>query len=63
MAERITINDIRKAGFCASGARGTIEHYGVDFRDFMKNGMDQDEFLAIGEGFARIVVERKLERG
>lgn len=57
---RITITDIRKAGFCAKGARRWLEGYGFDFRDFLKNGAPVADILATGDGQAQQVVEIKL---
>lgn len=56
----ITINDVRKAGFCPSGARHWFEAYGFDFRDFVKNGLPAKTLLATGDAQAQAVVDRKL---
>lgn len=58
----ITIDDIIKAGICASGARRWFNAHGLDFRDFMRNGIDAELLLATGDAYARQVVDRKLER-
>jgi hypothetical protein len=62
MGVRVTINDIRLAGHCVSGARDLFRAYDIDFREFIRNGMDSDDFLATGDAFAKQVVERKMER-
>lgn len=59
---RITINDIRAAGHCVSGARDWFARQGLDFRDFLKNGISAADFLASGDGQAAQVFRRKLER-
>lgn len=59
---RITINDIRAAGHCTKGARRWFENYGLDFRDFLKNGISGADFLATGDGLAAQVFQRKIER-
>lgn len=56
--EKITIDDCR-ALHCAIGIRRWFESYGFDFRDFLKNGIAQDKFLATGDGYAKRIVERK----
>lgn len=61
-AINITMADIRKAGFCASGARGWFRARGISFNDFLKSGMAADEFIAKGDDLSRAVVERKIER-
>lgn len=64
MSDRITISDVRRAGHCVSGARDWFERHGLDFRDFVKNGISEDDFLASGDALAAAVVEhkRKLDR-
>ncbi len=57
--ERITIQDVRVAGYCASGARRWFESYGLDFRAFMRDGIDREPFLATGDAMAARVVEVK----
>ncbi|MGN5375792.1 hypothetical protein [Sphingomonas hankookensis] len=58
----ITIQDVRDAGYCASGARRWFESYGFDFRDFMQNGIDQERFLATGDAMAQRVADLKADR-
>jgi len=58
----ITISDVRAAGLCAKGAREWFEQHNFDFRDFLKNGIEAEKVLATGDGLARQVVNRKLER-
>lgn len=58
----ITIDDIAKAGLCGSGARRWFHNYGLDFRDFMKNGIDAEVLLATEDARAQYVVDKKLER-
>jgi len=58
----ITINDIRAAGHCVRGAREWFDRHGLDFRDFVKNGIDEQRFLASGDALAARVVEMKRER-
>ncbi len=59
---RITITDIRQAGHCVAGAREWAKAYDIDFRDFIKNGIDADVLLATGDAMAEQVVQRKIER-
>lgn len=58
----IVMDDITKAGICASGARRWFHAHGLDFRDFMANGIDAEALLATGDAYARQVVDHKLER-
>lgn len=58
----ITITDVRAAGHCVRGARAWFESYDLDFRDFLKRGIDDDAFLATGDAYAIEIVNRKRER-
>lgn len=60
--EIITIDDVRRAGHCALGARRWFERHGFDFRKFLRKGIDVETFLATGDGQAQQVVDRKRER-
>ena len=62
MGVNVTITDIRLAGHCVAGARDWFKAYDLDFREFIRNGMDSDILLATGDGLAVQVIERKLER-
>jgi len=63
--DRITINDVRQAGYCVSGARRWFEQYGFDFKAFIRDGCTEEEFLARCEGDACAlrVVAVKRENG
>lgn len=58
----ITMDDIIKAGHCASGARRYFRAHGMDFNDFMRNGISATEFMEKGDALAVRVVARKLAR-
>jgi len=58
----IKITDIRLAGHCATGAKQWFDDMGIDFKDFLKNGIDSEKLLATGDGLARQVVSRTKER-
>ena len=53
----VTINDVRRAGYCPSGARRWAEMHGIDFRDFLKNGIAASRLLETGEPMAIRAVE------
>lgn len=59
---RITIDDVRAAGHCPAGTRNWFLEHNLDFRDFLKNGIDAKTFLVDGDALAEQVVTRKLER-
>lgn len=63
MAEdRVTIDDVRRAGYCVSGARAWFRAREIDFAAFLKDGLPADEFLARGDHLAVDVVEKKIKR-
>ena len=58
----VTIDDVRLAGHCARGAKVWFQQYGLDFRAFLRNGIDTETMLATGDGNAQQVVARKRAR-
>ena len=58
----VTITDIRRAGYCASGARRWFEARGYDFRDVLKNGVSAEALLATGDAMAERSVRFAVER-
>lgn len=59
---KITIDDIRQAGHCVRGTRDWFDQHGLDFKDMLKNGIEESEFLDTGDALAQQVVERKRAR-
>jgi hypothetical protein len=59
----ITITDVRRAGYCASGAKRWFTDHGFDFRDVLKNGVSAEAMLATGDAMAERVVAGALRRG
>lgn len=57
----ITIDDIRRL-HCVRGARRWFEQNGLDFRDFLENGISEERFLATGDALAQEVVDDKRAR-
>jgi len=45
---RITINDARAAGICPR-QRFFFERHGLDWRDFVKNGIELEKLRATGD--------------
>lgn len=58
----IKITDIRLAGHCPSGAKQWFDDMGIDFRSFLKDGIDSETLLATGDGLAKQVVSRAKQR-
>lgn len=59
----ITMNDVTAAGHCARGTRRWFEQHDMDFKDFLKNGIDADLFIEKGDHLAADVVEKAKNRG
>ena len=53
----ITMNDVRACGMCSSGARVFFERHGLDWGDFLKNGIDVETVTKTGDAMALTVVE------
>lgn len=52
---KITIDDAKNAGFCVAGLRDFAEKHHLDLRDFVKNGIEEEVLIALGE---QAVVDR-----
>lgn len=52
-------------GFCSRGARAWFKRHGMDYIDFVRNGIAEEKLLATGCGFAHALVEhaRRVEEG
>lgn len=56
----IRVDDIRRAGYCATGIRRWFEVQDLDFREFLKNGILATALCASGDAMAERVVALKL---
>lgn len=58
----VHIHHIRAAGICVSGARTWFPRYGLDFRDFLENGIDAQILRDTGDPLAaRAVAEAEKD--
>lgn len=46
----ITITDLRRSGHCARGIKNWFEVQGLDFKDFLKNGIPAETLYNTGDG-------------
>jgi hypothetical protein len=53
---RVTIQDARELGFCVGGTRTFMERHGLDFKAFLRDGLDAADLLATGDAMAERVV-------
>ncbi|HAT1683650.1 TPA: hypothetical protein I8Y21_004405 [Klebsiella oxytoca] len=55
---KVTLVHIRQAGYCPQGARQFARRYGLDFRQFIRDGyIDAEILLATGDALAIRLVE------
>lgn len=60
--ERVTIDDVRRSGHCVRGAKDWFDRHGLDFRAFLRDGIDEAEFLTNGDALAERIVAMKRAR-
>lgn len=53
----ITMADIRRVAMCSSGTRAFFLKHGLNWSDFLKNGIPAEELEATGDAMAIRVVE------
>jgi hypothetical protein len=58
---KIRMRDIRAAKMCSRGARAWFTRHGLDWAEFITNGIDAELVLATGDAMAIRVV--KVARG
>lgn len=59
---KITIEDIRRGGGCASGLRAFFNHYKLDLKGFLKRGyIESDELINTGDELAIQIVKRAIK--
>jgi len=58
----VTINDVRAAGLCVNGSRAWFARHGLDFRAFVREGLDAKTLLATGDAMALRVVEHARQQ-
>lgn len=62
MTNRVTMDDVRAAGYCASGVRTWFADKGLDLRAFVRDGISEDDFLALKDAHADAVVRLKRQK-
>jgi hypothetical protein len=53
----VTMQDIRAARMCSGGTRAFFTRHGLDWSDFLKNGIPAERLAATGDAMALRVVE------
>lgn len=54
--------DLAAIKFCNRGARQFFERHGLDWSDFMKNGIESETVEHIDDAMVRRVIERAKQR-
>ena len=58
----ITIDHVRAVGLCVNGTRTWFARHDLDFRAFLREGLDADTLLATGDAMAQRVVDHARNR-
>lgn len=58
----VRLCDARAVKFCNKGGRAFAVRHGLDWAGFLKNGLDESEFLATGDAMALKAVEVARKR-
>jgi len=57
----VYVRHIRQANLCASGTRTWFARHCLDYSAFLKDGIDADKILALGDHFGNTVVAKAKE--
>lgn len=57
MSVTVTMRDIRAARMCSRGTRSFFVRHGLDFNDFLTNGIHAEKLEATGDAMAVRVCE------
>lgn len=55
--DRLTIHDLRRANLCVKGLARHFDELGLDFKEFVRNGMPVEEAMKHGD---EAVIRRAL---
>ena len=58
----VILDDLTCLKYCRSGSRTFFDRHGLDWWDFVQNGIDADKLLAIDDAMAHMVVESARSR-
>jgi hypothetical protein len=58
----VTMQDVREIKLCAGGARAFAKQAGLDWPDFLENGIPASKLLATNNDFAARAVENARKR-
>ena len=55
---KVTMQDVRAAKMCSRGARLFLKRHGVDWSEFLAEGVDAEKLIATGDAMALRVVRK-----
>jgi hypothetical protein len=58
---RVYVRHVRQCGFCLSGVRKWAELHGLDYRDFLSNGIPVSQILQIQDAYAKQIIDRAIK--
>lgn len=58
----VTIEDVRRAGFCIPGARLWCKRHGIDWYRFLKDGVEASRLIETRDAMAARAVEEARRR-
>ena len=58
----VTVHDCRKLGYCMKSVRPWFESHGLDFRDFVKNGIDAETLMKTNDELAFRAIDEAKRR-
>jgi hypothetical protein len=53
----VTVHHARRAGYCIKGCRAFAQRYGLDWRQFVRQGIDAEKLESTGDAMAKKAVE------
>ena len=53
---RVTLQDLRASRLCFQGARPWFRRHGLDWQDFLANGLDAETLVQTGDALALRVI-------
>lgn len=60
---RVSVQDLRRARICFKGARPWFHQHGIDWQDFLRDGVEAEVLAATGDALALRVIAEAEARG
>lgn len=56
MSEKVTVADLRAVRLCVKGIRKWFDNNGLNFSDFVQNGMPREDFEKLPDARVKLVL-------